>query len=160
MILTDYYCFDKLPEIKSKLRLNCTASTASYNPIENLRNKKGELFVYLMENCYTRAGKEGKADLVLGHGDTHISSVYMPDVTRALGVGDMIHTPDALIFSFDNFKLINGHPSEGTRLEVFVARGKRHTLNGLYNLLCDGELEMEMRCLREKAQPEAEQLLK
>lgn len=128
--------------------------------MESLRNKKGELFVYLMENGYTRAGKEGKADLALGHGDTHISSVYMPDVTQALGVGDMIHTPDALIFSFDNFKLINGCPSEGTRLEVFVARGKRHALNGLYNLLCDGELNTEMRFLREKAQPEAEQLLK
>lgn len=160
MILTDYYRFEKLPELKSKLRLNCTASTASYNPIENLRNKKGELFVYLMENGYTRAGKEGKADLAIGHGDTHISSVYMPDVTQALGVGDMIHTPDALVFSFDNFKLINGHPSEGTCLDVFVARGKRHTLNGLYNLLCDGELDMEMRDLREMAQPEAERLPK
>ena len=160
MILTDYYRFDKLPEIKSKLRLNCTASTASYNPLEGLRNKRGELFVYLMGNSYTKAGRDGKADLALGHGDTHISSIYMPDIELALGVGDMIHTPDALLFSFERFRLIDGHPSEGTRLELFVARGKRHSLNGLYNLLCDGELDAEMRRLRESARPESERLLK
>jgi len=160
MILTDYYCFDKLPEIKSKLRLNCTASTSSYNPLEALRNKRGELFVYLMENSYTKAGQNGKADLALGHGDTHISSIYMPDITQAFGVGDMIHTADAFVFSFDNFKLIDGHPSEGTRLEVFVARGKRQCLNGLYNLVCDGELDAEMQLLRKQARPESERLPK
>jgi len=156
MILTDYYRFDKLPEIKSKLRLNCTASTASYNPLEALRNKRAELFVYLMQNSYTKAGRDGKADLALGHGDTHISSVYMPEIEQAFGVGDMIHTADALVFTFANFKLIDGRPSEGTRLELFVARGKRHSLSGLYNLLCDGELDAEMYRLRDMARPEGE----
>lgn len=158
MILTDYYRFDKLPELKSKLRLNCTASTASYNPLERLRNKQSCLFIYLGENTYTKAGKDGKAYLAITHGDTHISSVFMPDFEIAAGVGDMIHTSDALIFKLSNFALVNGNPREGSVLEMFVARGQSHKQNCLYNLLFDGELEQEMQRLREAAKPE--QLLK
>lgn len=160
MILTDYYRFDKLPNIKSKLRLDCTASTASYNPLEAMRNKRGELFVYLGKNGYTKPGRNGKADLALTHGDTHISSVYMPEISQALGVGDMIHTADALVLIFENFKLIDGHPCEGTSMELFVARGMRHTQNGLYNLICDGELDAEVYQLRERARQEVAQLPK
>ncbi len=47
MILTDYYRFEKRPGQNSKMRMDCTASTQSYNPFEALRNKKGELFVYV-----------------------------------------------------------------------------------------------------------------
>ncbi len=155
MILTDYYRFEKKSGIKSKLRLDCLSSTASYNPIEKLRNKRGELFVYLSANTYTKAGRDGKTDLALGHGDSHISSIYMPDVALAAGVGDMIHTADALVFVFSNFKMIDGHPSNGTRLELFVARGLRRNLNGIYNLVCDGQLNAEMEQLRAAARPEA-----
>lgn len=160
MILTDYYRFDKLDGIKSKLRLDCVSSTASYNPLEALRNKRGELFVYLGTNTYTKAGRDGKTDLALGHGDSHISSVYVPDVTLAAGVGDMIHTADALVFVFTDFTMIDGHPSAGTRCELFVARGQRRNLNGIYTLVCDGQLDTEMQGLRERAQPEAARLPK
>ena len=46
MILTDYYKFEHLPHCKSRMRIDCTASTGSYNEFENLRNKDGKLFVY------------------------------------------------------------------------------------------------------------------
>lgn len=158
MILTDYYRFDKLPELKSKLRLNCTASTASYNPLERLRNKQGCLFIYLGENTYTKAGNDGKAYLAITHGDTHISSVFMPELELPAGVGDMIYTSDALVFMLSNFALVNGCPREGSVLEIFVARGQSHNQDCLFNLLYDGELVLEMQRLREAAKPE--QLLK
>lgn len=156
MILTDYYRFDKLAEVKSKSRLDCTYSTREYNPLEVLRNKKGELFAYLLDNTYTSA----ETQLVLSRGYTHISKLTMPDVNYSFGYGDMIHTPDALLFVFSNFKYTDGHPSEGTRMEIFVARGKCHNQKGLYNLLCDGELLRDMAALRATAIPEGEELPK
>ena len=53
MILTDYYRFEKLPNLKSKLRIDCTASTGSYDPLEALRNKVGDLFLYIGDNTHT-----------------------------------------------------------------------------------------------------------
>ena len=47
MILSDYLRFEKLPNQKSKLRIDCTASTGSYDPLEVLRNKADNLFLYL-----------------------------------------------------------------------------------------------------------------
>lgn len=58
MILTDYYRFEKLSNQKSKLRIDCTASTVSYDPLEALRNKYGNLFLYIGDNIHTKAGKE------------------------------------------------------------------------------------------------------
>lgn len=46
MILTDYYNFGKLPEQKSKMRMDCISSTKGYPVFEALRNKAGSLFVY------------------------------------------------------------------------------------------------------------------
>ena len=63
MIITDYYRFQKLQGQKSKLRIDCVASSESYPPMEALRNKEGALFVYLGDNVYTRAGNERRADM-------------------------------------------------------------------------------------------------
>ena len=63
MILSDYLRFEKLPNQKSKLRIDCTASTGSYDPLEVLRNKADNLFLYIGDNTYTQAGKKRKADL-------------------------------------------------------------------------------------------------
>jgi hypothetical protein len=62
MIITDYYKFEKLPNQHSKLRLDCTASTKSYNPLEALRATRqlkhtdkrdgniGDLLLYIGDN--------------------------------------------------------------------------------------------------------------
>jgi hypothetical protein len=147
MIFTDYYLFEKLPNQKSKSRIDCTASTQSYNPLEILRNKSCELFLYLGNNTHTMAGKERKADLALTR-TTHISSVFVPDVTTDYGYGDFNDTSDALLFVFKNFKIMNGRIVDGAIVEVFVARGQRNNRAQLYNLLFDGELDEEMTALR------------
>lgn len=147
MILTDYYRFEKLPNQKSKLRIDCTASTSSYNPLEALRNKAGDLFVYIGDNTHTKAGKERKADLALSK-TTHISSVYNPDLKLPYWYGDMKGTTDAFLFVHKNTVFINGGIQTGAVIELFVARGQRNNRSQLYNTISDGELDEEMNALR------------
>jgi hypothetical protein len=152
MILTDYYKFERLAAAKSKTRLDCTASSKSYNPFESLTNKKGELFVYVGDNTHTAAGQKGKSDLAISH-TKHISSVYRPDIDGGTGWGDVNGEKDALLFVFTSFAIVNGEVTDGAKVEIFVARGKRSDRQGLYNLLADGELDGELDTLRQTAKP-------
>lgn len=149
MILTDYYRFEKLPNPKSKLRIDCTASTSSYDPLEALRNKTGDLFLYIGDNTHTRAGKERKADLVLSR-TIHISSVYNPDLTLPYWYGDMKGTTDAFLFVHKNTEFIDGEIQAGAVIELFVARGQRNNRNQLYNILADDGFNDEMNTLRKR----------
>lgn len=147
MILTDYYKFERLENQKSKTRIDCTASTESYNSFEELKNKKEELFVYMGDNTYTKAGADRKADLALSR-TKHISSVYVPDVNKPLGYGDVKGTADAILFILHNYQLVDGVIQAGAVVEVFIARGQRHNRASLFNILDDGELDEEMANLR------------
>lgn len=147
MILTDYYRFEKLPNQQSKLRIDCTISTRTYNPLETLRNKTGDLFLYIGDNTHTKAGKERKADLALSR-TTHISSIYNPDLNLPYWYGDMKGTADALLFAHRNTEFANGGIQIGAVIELFVARGQRNNRSQLYNALCDGELNDEINALR------------
>ena len=150
MILTDYYKFEKLPERKSKTRIDCTAATDSYYPLEVMRNEDCDLFVYLCENTYTKTGQERKADLALSR-VKHISSIFCPDFERPYWYGDMNHTADAILFVHHGFSITNGAVSAGAIIEMFIARGQRQYSAGLYNRLCGGGFNDEMKCLRERA---------
>ena len=146
MILTDYYRFEKLSQ-KSKLRIDCTASSHSYDPLEVLRNKTGDLFLYIGDNTHTKAGKERKTDLALSK-TSHVSSIYNPDLNLPYWYGDMNRTTDAFLFVHQNSRFVNGGIQEGAVIELFVARGQRNNRIQLYNALCDGELDEEMNALR------------
>jgi hypothetical protein len=150
MILTDYYRFEKLPNQKSKLRIDCTASTGSYNQLEAFRNKAGDLFLYLCDN-YTKAEEQRKADLALSR-TTHISSVYNPDMELPYWYGDMKGTADAFLFVHRDTEFVNGGIQAGAVIELFVARGQRNNRTQLYNALCDGEFDEEIEQLRKQAE--------
>ncbi len=149
MILTDYYRFEKLPNQRSRLRIDCTASTHSYQPLEILRNKTGDLFLYIGDNTHTKAGKKRKADLALSRTE-HISSIYNPDLDLPYWYGDMNGTTDAFLFVHLNTEFINGGIQAGAVIELFVARGQRSNRSQLYNILSDGELDEEMNVLRKQ----------
>lgn len=149
MILTDYYRFEKFSNQKAKLRIDCTASTCSYNPLEALRNKAGDLFLYIGDNTHTKAGKERKADLALSR-TSHISSVYNPDLNLPYWYGDMRGTADAFLFVHHDAKFVQGGIQPGAVIELFVARGQRNNRSQLYNALCDGELDEEINALRKR----------
>lgn len=152
MILTDYYRFEKKPGGKSKLRIDCTASTGSYNPLEALRNKAGELFVYVCEN-YTDKGRRGKSSLALSKG-SHITSLCTTDVTLPLWYGDYIGTADALLMMHREFTMPGGRVADGAVIEVFVARGYSHSILNLFAEFADGAYNDEMVELRQRATPE------
>ena len=162
-ILTDYYCFEKVA-LKSKTRLDCTASTRSYPEFEDKRATKptkgtdkrdatniGDLVIYLGDvpeqfGC----NAQRKADKSISIKGKNLSSVYVPDITNNYAYGDVKGTADALLFVFDDMQIVDGCIISGA-VEVFVARGKSHDKVGLYNLLCDCELDEEMAELRARA---------
>lgn len=141
MILTDYYKFERLPETKSKTRVDCTASTQSYSEFEMLRNKQRELFMYfgdVPENF--KADVKRKADKALTK-TKNISSVYVPNVSLPFAFGDIVNTPDALLMVFN---------VDYTVIEIYIARGQRNNRLSLYNLLTDGELNEELEILKKR----------
>ncbi len=146
MILTDYYRFEKQPDKRSRLRIDCTTSTGGYNPFERMRNKRGELFIYLGDNRHTRSG----CDLMISH-EKHISSIYCPSPSVPLWYGDFKDTADALLLVPDGVRIVNGAIEEGGIVEVFVARGQRANRLCLYEMACGDELAEEMERLRKAA---------
>lgn len=145
MILTDYYKFEKLPGTKSKHRIDCTASTKSYPEFEGLRNKAGELFVYIGDVPDRFGGNiHRKADKALTK-VKNISSIYVPDVTAGLAYGDIRGTQDAVL-------IVNN--SDYSVVEVFIARGYRNNRLNLWQNLFDGVYSEEMQELRTRAAAE------
>lgn len=149
MILTDFYRFEKLPIQKSKSRIDCTCSTGSYNPLENLRNKRDDLFLYIGRNTHTKAGKDGKSDLALTKTE-HISSMYNKEPNLPFWYGDMKGTTDAFLFVLQNVGFVNGGIQAGAVIDLFVARGQSHNMFHLYEVLLGGELDEEMNALRKR----------
>ena len=140
MILTDYYRFEHLPDSKSKSRLDCVASTQNYNEFEQLRNKRGELFIYFCNVPESfSASAQRKADKIITTREgKSLSSVFVPDVTLPFAYGDVKGSSDAVL-------IVN---NEGyTELEIFVARGKKNNRINLWNMLKDGELDNEISVL-------------
>ena len=143
MILTDYYKAEKLPESKSKLRYDVESSTGNYEPLETLKNKKGELFFYygdVPDNFNSHVKRQAEKCITKGK---NISSVFVPDITLPYAYGDVRGTLDAILIIF------NGNYSV---IEIFVARGQRNNKKGLYTLLSDGELKFEIEILRKNAE--------
>ncbi len=154
MILTDYYRFEKLEGQKSRMRIDCTASTRSYDPLERYRDKKGMLKCYIGDNTYTKAGQSGRSDLSLSYKD-HISSIFAPDIKLPFWYGDFHNTADAALLVCHNVAFIDGAIQPGAEIEVFVARGQRANRQGLFNMLVDGELSGEVEELKKRAVTES-----
>lgn len=154
MILTDYYRFEKPEGQKSKMRIECTASTRSYDTLERFRDRKGCLKLYIGGNTYTKPGKSGKSDLSLSYKD-HISSIFAPDASLPYWFGDFHKTADAALFISHGVRFVDGAIQPGAVVEVLVARGQRHNRQGLYNMLCDGDLSDEVELLRNRAVTES-----
>ena len=162
MILTDLYRFERLPT-KAKTRMDCTASTMTYEEFEEKRATKatkateyrdatniGDLVFYYNDVPPQFGGNvHRKADKSITIKSKNLSSVYVSDVNTNFAYGDFKGTSDALLFVFHNLKIINGVIQAGA-IEVFIARGKSKDRVPLYNALCNGELDEEMNALRKQ----------
>lgn len=168
MILTDLYRFEKKAGTISKTRIDCTASTMGYEPLERMRSSKflrrtdkrdgcnvGDLFCYFGDVPEQFGGDaRRRADRALTK-SRNISSVYVPDPASGLAYGDMKGTSDALLFVFQNAEVADGRLSDGAVIELFVARGLAKDRLALYNELADGLLDDELIALRVQAIPES-----
>lgn len=147
MILTDYYKMAKLPSCNSKHRFDCIASTGGYEPFEARANRgrdKRFKFYYSGTPDTFNANAKRKADRAITD-TTSISSVYTPDLEKpTFGYGDVVGTTDALLFLFGE---------DYRQVEVFVARGLKNHVKGLFARLCDNELADEIESLRQQARP-------
>ena len=164
MILTDYYKFVKTAK-KSKTRLDCVASTGSYQEFEEKLKKKdykgtrtsdpykaGDLLIYFGVVPDRFGGSiHQKADKSITMESKNLSGVFVPDPEGLLGYGDVRGTGDALLFEFENFSVVDGEIQEGSTLEIFVARGKSKDRVALYNVFSDGGLDYEKEALRQMA---------
>lgn len=162
-ILTDYYRFERIAT-KSKTRLDCVASTGSYPEFEEKRATRAAkatdrrdatelkaLIIYFGDVPEQFGGEvHRKADKAITIKGKNLSSVYVPEPSTPYGYGDVRGTTDALLFVFDNLEVADGVVLGGG-VDVFVARGKSKDRVPLYNLLTDGELEDEMRELKQRA---------
>ena len=163
MILTDYYKFERLAT-KAKSRMDCTASTMSYEEFEEKRAIKtqrasecrdstnvGDLVIYYNDVPPQFGGNvHRKADKSITIKSKNLSSVFVPDINSNFAFGDFKGTSDALLFVFHNLRTIDGVIQKGAIIEVFIARGKSKDRVPLYNALADGELDEEMNMLREQ----------
>lgn len=166
MILTDYYRFDRLAS-KAKSRMDCTFSTHSYPEFENriaTRTLKGtekrdatevgDILIYYNNIPTQFAGEvHRKADKSISIKGSNLSSIYVPDITKNIAYGDFKGTTDALLFVFNDLRVINGVIQKGSIIEIFIARGKSKDRIPLFELFADGELEDEINQLRKRATP-------
>jgi len=139
---------EKLTETKS--RYDISASSESYDFLESLLiNKRGFNVGGTSFNCVSRPDrwKKKNASLAICKGSHNITSLIRPDINLPFAIGDINGTKDAAIFVFNP-----DHKETGiTTIEVFIARGLKHDINSLWDLLIDGELTPEMEILRNKA---------
>ena len=144
MTLTDYYKFERLPDNTTKSRLDCTASTKSYDAFE----AKGNVYITKPDN-YVKTSYKRKADLAMSKGTNPVSSIYRPNLQSNFGFGDVRLTTDLLLFVFSDFSIdADKRIASGAVVEVFICRGKRNNANEVYHLLNGGELDGEINALR------------
>ena len=163
MILNDYYKFTR-EAIKSKQRLDCTASTESYPTFEEKRatdpqratGKRdainvGDLVAYFGGVPANFKG-DPNTDKVFSMKGKSVSSVYMPDHSSPFAYGDVKGTLDAILFVMDGLEVDSALQPDGV-LEVFIARGQGKNAFNLWQLANDGALDDELEELRAKARP-------
>lgn len=164
MILTDYYRFERLA-LKSKTRMDCTASTKSYPEFEEKRATQatrasekrdatniGDLVIYYGGVPDGFGGNvHNKADKSITIKGKNLSSVFVPDPESGFAYGDFRGTTDALLFVTTDLYTVDGVIQAGGIIEVFVARGASKDRVPLYNLLTDGGLDEEIDILRQQA---------
>lgn len=170
-LITAYYKFEVLAQdvrilngIKSPNRLDCIAA---YNPTGHgllplFQNKRGMLFLYQAEARHmVRADSRRRASTALTNGDMNLSSLHFeqpehgntycyghPNGHDTLKDGRSNPTfpyrQDALLFVCD---------WQARTIEILVCQHGKPQLDNLYSLLLDGELDEEIRELRELAGP-------
>jgi hypothetical protein len=159
MILTDYYLYQRKEvlkengKLKNKSRLECTASTQSYDLIDRVKTRTDNQIVMhitpFMDGIKASRHRKGMFRVTVADGN-HITSIYPTDWERGYAYGDFKGTTDLMLLIFHNFSIAaDGTIADGAAVEIFIARGKKFERNQVNNLFQDGELTTEMEQLRQ-----------
>lgn len=181
MVFSSYYKFEHLTGTKAYTRVECTASTGDYKPLENLRTKKARKASEKIDACFVgqltlrlcKLPSKYKVDpdripsIVLVK-NTNVSSikgergflesgVFTPDYQDiTFGYGDMNGTPDGFLFVLKDVEFTNGRLKDGATIEIFVAPHQARTALNLWQSVRMRYPRMlaEMAALRAKAKIE------
>lgn len=148
MIFTDYYKAEKLTDAKS--RYDVVASSGEYDYFErNLINKRKFNVGGLSFNYGPRpeSWKGKKTDMAITKGSNNVTSVKRLNIELNYALGDINNTNDACIIIFNLDYKEKGIET----IELFIARGNRNDTNSLWNEFTDGDLDHEIKLLRETA---------
>lgn len=146
MILTDIYKGEKAPD--KKTRYEVVASTGNYDLFESILinkrnpNKGGQSFNFVdTPDNWNFGPQKRRPDKAISKGSFNISSVFVPDVKKLAGYGDINTTLDGCLILFN---------SDYSEIEIFISRGQRNNKMQLYQLYLDGELDEEIEKLRKE----------
>ena len=142
-LIDSYYRFERKPDAMAKTRRDLITFFRTYEPLHKA-NRSSEVCLYLSDagNINSRSRRRPRQRISDPQGN-HISAIYHPEPEMPeFGYGDVKGTQDALLFIFS---------PDTTRIEILVAKGKGTVVQNLFDLLCDGELENEIRSLRMEA---------
>ncbi len=158
MYITDYYKFQKLSD-KTKSRFDCVCSTHSYPLFELSRattaikesDKRqaveiGDLLAYLSNIPYQfKEGAKAKAQKQISIKGKNVSSIYLPNLGRKWGYGDIKNTHDGIII---NLEAVRADEGKGSSFEIFICRGMKKTTLSLLNALFNGDYCFEIERVR------------
>ena len=145
MILTDYYKAESLTA--SKCRYDITRSSNSYDFFERtLINKRtfnvGGLSLNIVQRPNQWQGN--KTDLAITKGTQNITSIKRPGIENEFAYGDINGTNDACLIIFNsNYKEVGI-----MAIEIFIARGLKNDISGLWQMFISGELSHEIEALK------------
>jgi hypothetical protein len=163
-----YFKFLNLPapvkqnhNIRSKKRLDCIQQTGDYKGLDCLQNHKGMLFLYKTPaGHFVSSDAKREAEWSLTKSSLNVTSLYIEDLdypefaygypnsSRMLSNGDenpfFPYRHDAYLF------LMN---KDITELEMLVIPDSRNLISSYYQMLIDGELDQEIKQLRQDSKP-------
>lgn len=162
-----YFKFQNLPDaakkangIRSKKRLDCIEYAGDYKGLDCLKNHKGMLFLYpTPANNFISADSNRMAEWSLTKSSLNLTSLYIEDLdfpqfaygypnsSRLLSNGD--ENP-FYPYRHDGYLFIMN--KDITELEMLIISDSRNLISSYYQLLIDGELDSNIRQLRQQAQ--------
>jgi hypothetical protein len=162
-----YFKFQNLPAevkktngIRSKKRLDCIQQAGHYTGLDCLENHKGMLFLYKTQaGHFVSSDAKREAEWSLTKSSLNVTSLYIenldcpqfaygyPNGSRLLNNGERNpfypYRSDGYLFVLND---------DITELEMLIIPDSRNLISSYYQLLIDGELESNIKQLRQQAQ--------
>ena len=147
MFLDSYYKGEKISD--AKIRYDITESNGNYPPFEvRLINKRKFNIGGLSFNCGNRPIQwKNKSGTLAITKKNNITTIIRPDITSTYSHGTIFNTEDGCIIVFNkDFKKVGINT-----VEVFISEGNKNDIKSIWNMLENGDLDIEMAEHRKNA---------